>query len=120
MMFLSILSISLLSLLIGFLAKTPFKTITRKKFSLTNLFHRKAPPLSLCMFFIMIAYGAIIVLVGVYAVQKGFSMWRRSSSVLLEPSFFRVFFGKLFDRGYFFQLTMVGLALTTIGMPWLG
>jgi MFS family permease len=121
MMFLSTLGISLLALLIGFLAKTPSKTIARREFSLTNLFHRKALPLSLCMFFVMIAYGAITIFVGVYAAQKGFSNVTTFFLCFAGALFFsRVFLGKLFDRGYVFQMILVGLALTAIGMPWLG
>lgn len=121
MMFLSVLGISFLSLLIAFFAKTPFKAITRKKFFLINLFHRRALPLSLCMFFIMIAYGAIIVFVGVHAAQKGFSNVGTFFLCFAATLFLsRVFLSKLFDKGYIFQLILVGVALVAVGMPWLG
>jgi MFS family permease len=120
-MFFSIFGISFLSLLIAFFAKTPSKTIIRKKFALTNLFHRKALPLSLCMFFLMIAYGSIVIFVGVYAEQKGFSNVATFFLCFAATLFLsRVFLGKLFDRGYVFQLILVGLVLTAIGMPCLG
>jgi MFS family permease len=121
MMFLAILGISFLSLLIAFFAKTPFKAITRKKFFLINLFHRRALPLSLCMFFIMIAYGAIIVFVGVHAAQKGFSNVGTFFLCFAAALFLsRVFLAKLFDKGYVFQLILVGVVLVAVGMPWLG
>ena len=120
-MFLSIFGISLLSLLIGFFARIPSRPITRKKFRLTNLFHRRALPLSLGMFLIMIAYGAIIVFVGVYGAQKGFSNVPAFFFCFAGAIFFsRAFLGRLFDRGYFLQMIVAGLALTAAGMAWLG
>ncbi len=120
-MFLSILGISLLSLLTGFLAKTPAPAIIRKKLLLANLFHRKALPLSLCMFLVMIAYGAIIVFVGIYAAQKGFPNVATFFLCFAAALFLsRVFLSKLFDRGYFFQLIVGGVTLVAIGMPYLG
>jgi len=120
-MFLSIFGISLLSLLIGFFAKIPSAPITRKKFLLTNLLHRKALPLSFAMFLIMIAYGAIVVFVGVYGAQKGFSNVPAFFLCFAGAIFFsRTFLGRLFDRGYFFQMIIAGLALTAAGMIWLG
>lgn len=121
MMFLSILGISLLSLLTGFLAKTPAPVITRKRLLLANLFHRKALPLSLCMFLVMIAYGAIIVFVGVYAAQKGFPNVATFFLCFAAALFLsRVFLSRLFDRGYLFQLIVAGATLVAIGMPYLG
>jgi len=120
-MFLSIFGISLLSLLIGFFARIPSGPIARKKFLLTDLFHRKALPLSFAMFLIMIAYGAIVVFVGVYGAQKGFSNVPAFFLCFAGAIFFsRAFLGRLFDRGYFFQMIIAGLALTAMGMVWLG
>jgi len=120
-MFLSILGVSLLSLLIGFFAKTPGPAITRKRLLLTNLFHRKALPLSLCMFLVMISYGAIIVFVGVYAAQKGFPNVAAFFLCFAAALFLsRVFLSKLFDRGYLFEMIVGGVTLTAIGMPYLG
>jgi len=120
-MFLAILGVSFLSLLFAFCARTPFKPSNRKKFSLAGLFHKKALPISFCMFFVMIAYGAIIVFVGIYAAQKGFShvgafFLCLSSSIFLS----RLFAGILFDKGYVSQLILVGLAITAVGMLLLG
>ncbi len=73
------------------------------------------------MFFVMIAYGAIVIFVGIYAAQRGFSnvtAFFLCFSVAIFLS--RLFLGKLFDRGYVFQLILAGLVLTTVGMPWLG
>jgi len=101
--------------------KTPSKIIVRKKFAFTNLFHRKALPLSICMFFLMIAYGSIVIFVGVYAGQKGFSNVATFFLCFAATLFLsRVFLGKLFDRGYVFHLILIGLVLTAIGMPCLG
>ncbi len=120
-MFLSILGISFLSLLIAFFVKTPSKIIVRKKFAFTSLFHRKALPLSICMFFLMIAYGSIVIFVGVYAGQKGFSNVATFFLCFATTLFLsRVFLGKLFDRGYVFHLILIGLVLTAIGMSCLG
>lgn len=120
-MFLSIFGVSFLSVLIAFFAKTPHKIIARKRLRLTNLFNRRALPLSFCMFFVMIAYGAIIVFLGIYAGEKDFSNVSVFFLCFAGALFFsRLFLSKLFDRGYFFQLIMVGVALTAIGMLWLG
>ncbi len=120
-MFLATLSVSFLSLVLAFFARTPFKPFKRKKFAVQNLIHKKALPISWCMFFIMIAFGAIIIFAGIYAGQKEFSNISTfflcfSAAIFVS----RVFLGKLFDRGYFFQLILVALALTAIGMIWLG
>jgi predicted MFS family arabinose efflux permease len=120
-MFLAVLGISFLSLLGAFSARTPFKPVNRKKFSLASLFNKQALPISFCMFFIMIAYGAIVVFVGIYAAQKDFSnvgtffLWF-AVAIFLS----RLFAGRLFDKGHIFQLILVGLALTAVGMLWLG
>jgi MFS family permease len=120
-MFLSILGISFLSLMIALFTKTPSKTIIKRKFALTDLFHRKALPLSLCIFFLMIAYGSIVIFVGVYAAQKGFSNVASFFLCFAATLFLsRVFLGKLFDRGYVFRLILVGLLFTAIGMLCLG
>jgi MFS family permease len=104
MMFLSTLGISCLSLLVAFFAKTPLKAITRKRFRLTNLFHMEALSLSLCGFFVVIAYGAKIVFVGVYAAQKDFSNVATFFLCFAGVLFFsRVFISKLFDRGISFN-----------------
>ena len=120
-MFLGILGVSFLSLLGAFCARTPFKPVTRKKFSLAHLLHKKALPISFCMFFIMIAYGAIIVFVGIYAAQKDFSNVATfflcfSAAIFLS----RLLAGRLFDKGHLLHLILVGLALTAVGMLWLG
>jgi len=120
-MFLSLLFVSLLAVVIALFARTPPRTITRTKFSLGNLFHRKALPLSLSMFFIMIAYGAIIVFVGIYAGQRGFANVTAFFLCFSAAIFFsRLFLGRLFDKGYFFHLVVAGLVLTAAGLPWLG
>jgi len=120
-MFVAVLGISFLSLLIGFLAKTPASAITRKKLIIANLVHRKALPVSLCMFLVMIAYGSIIVFAGVYAAQKSFPNVAAFFLCFAAALFCsRVFLSRLFDRGYFLHLVLAGIALTAIGMPWLG
>ena len=50
-MFLAILGVSFLSVLGAFCARTPFKPVTRKKFSFPSLLHKKALPISSGMFF---------------------------------------------------------------------
>lgn len=120
-MFFATLGISLLSVLGVFYARTPSKPITRKRFSIPNLFHKEAFPISLCMFFIMIVYGAIIVFVSIYAIQKDFhnvGTFFVCFSVTIFLS--RLFAGRLFDRGHIFQLILAGLALTAVGILWLG
>jgi len=120
-MFLSLLGVSLLAVIIALFARTPPKVITRTRFSIRNLFHRKALPLSLTMFFIMIAYGAIIVFVGIYAAQRGFRNVTAFFLCFSASIFFsRLFLGRLFDRGYFHHLIVAGLTLTAAGLPWLG
>jgi len=120
-MFLAIFCVSLLSVLGAFCARTPSKSLTRTKFSLANLVHTKALPISLCMLFIMVAYGAIVVFVGIYAAQKGFPNVATfflcfSAAIFLS----RLFAGRLFDRGHVSQLILVGLALAAAGVLWLG
>ncbi len=120
-MFLAILLISLVSLVIAFWAKIPYKKAIKKKFSFARLFHRKALPISISMFFIMVAYGAIIVFVSIYASQKGFANVTTfflcfSSAVFVS----RLFLGRLFDKGYIFQLIVTGVALAAVSMVWLG
>jgi MFS family permease len=120
-MFLSLLCVSLLAVIIALFARTPPRAITKTRFSVRNLFHRKALPLSLTMFFIMIAYGAIIVFVGVYAGQKRFANVTAFFLCFSTSIFFsRLFLGRLFDRGYFHHLVVAGLTLTAAGLPWLG
>jgi MFS family permease len=120
-MFFAMLGISFLAVLCAFCARTPAKPIMRKKFSLPNLFHKKAFPISLCMFFIMIAYGAIIVFVSIYAAQKDFPNVGAFFVCFAVTIFLsRLFAGRLFDKGHIFQLILVGLALTAVGILWLG
>ena len=120
-MFLAACGISFLSLLAAICAKTPFKPVTRKRLSLARLFHKKALPISFCMFFVMIAYGAIIVFVGIYAIQKHFSNVTTFFLCFAAAIFLsRLFAGRLFDKGYISHLILVGLALTGAGMLWLG
>ena len=120
-MFLSLLGVSLLAVVIALFARTPPRAISRTRFSVRNLFHRKALPLSLTMFFIMIAYGAIIVFVGIYAGQRGFRNVTAFFLCFSASIFFsRLFLGRLFDRGYFHHLIVAGLTLTAAGLPWLG
>ena len=119
--FLAVLGVSLLSLLGAFYAKTPFKPMARKKFSPAGLFHMKALPFSSGMFFIMSAYGAIIVFVGVYAGQKGFSNVAAFFLCFSAATFLsRLVAGKSFDRGHIFQMVLLGLVLSAAGMLWLG
>ena len=120
-MFLGILGISFLSVLGAFCARTPSKPLNKKKFSFPNLFHKKAFPISFCMFFIMFEYGAIIVFVGIYAAQKNFPNVATfficfSAAIFLS----RLIAGRIFDKGHIFHLILVGLALTAVGMLWLG
>lgn len=120
-MFFAMLGISFLSVLGVFCARAPSKPIMRKKFSLPNLFHKKAFPISLSMFFIMIAYGAIIIFVSIYAVQKGFPNVGTFFVCFAVTIFLsRLFAGRLFDKGHIFQLILAGLALTAVGILWLG
>ena len=120
-MFLSIFGISFLSLVIALFAKTPYRAPVRKRFSVAALLSRKALPFSSCMFFIMIAYGAIVVFVGVHAARKGFPNVA-SFFLCLAASLFlsRAFTGKLFDRGYMVQLILTGVTLIAVGTAWLG
>jgi MFS family permease len=120
-MFLAIIGVSFLSLLGAFCARTPSGPVIRRRFSLPNLFSKKALPMSFCMFFIMIAYGAIIVFAGIYAAQKGFANVGTffiyfSAAIFMS----RLFAGKLFDKGHVSRLIMVGLPLTAVGVLWLG
>jgi MFS family permease len=120
-MFLAVLGVSFLSVVGAFCARTPFKPTPRKRFSSPNLFHKKALPISFCMFFVMIAYGAVIIFVGIYAAQKGFSnvgAFFLCFSVAIFLS--RLFAGRVFDKGHIFPLMLSGLALTAVGMLWLG
>jgi len=120
-MFFAILAISVLSVLGILLAKTPSGNITKRRFSFPDLFHKKAIPISLCMFFIMFAYGAIIVFVSIYAKQKGFSnigAFFVFFAITIIAS--RLFAGRSFDKGHVSQLIMIGLALAAVGILWLG
>jgi MFS family permease len=102
-------------------ARTPSKETARKRFSIPNLFHKKAFPISLCMFFIMIAYGAIIVFVSIYATQKDFSNVG-TFFVLFAITIIvsRLFAGRLFDKGHIFKLILIGLVITAVGILWRG
>jgi predicted MFS family arabinose efflux permease len=120
-MFLALIGISLLAVLGAFCARIPSKPLTTRRFSLPNLFHRKAFPISFSMFFIMIAYGAIIIFVGIYAEQRGFPNVATFFLCLSAAIFLtRLFAGRLFDRGHIFHLILVGLVLTAVGVLWLG
>ncbi len=120
-MFLAACGVSLLSLLGAVRARTPFKPVIRRRFSFPHLLHRKALPISFCMFFVMIAYGAIIVFVGVYATQKNFTNVATFFLCFAAAVFLsRLFSGRLFDKGYVSHLILAGLALTGAGMLWLG
>jgi MFS family permease len=120
-MFLATLGISFLSVLGAFFARTSSKPLTRKQFSLPSLFHEKAFPISLCMLFIMAVYGAIIIFVGIYAVQNNFPNVS-TFFVFLSAAIFlsRLFAGRLFDKGHVLHLTLTGLVLTAVGILWLG
>lgn len=120
-MFVAILGISFLSLVGAVFARMPVRPVARRKFSMGRLFCREALPLSFCMFFIMIAYGAITVFVGIYAAQKHFSnvaSFFLCFSIAIFVS--RLFAGRLFDRGHISRLVLAGLALAAAGMLWLG
>ena len=120
-MFLAILGISFLSVLGAFFAKTPSKSMTRKKFSLPSLFLEKAFPISLCMLLIMAVYGSIIIFVAIYAAQKDFPNVAMFFVFLSAAIFLsRLFAGRLFDKGHVLHLILAGLALTAVGMLWLG
>lgn len=120
-MFLAILCVSFLSVLGAFFARTSFRPATRTKFSFSSLLHKKALPISLCMFFIMITYTSVIVFVGVYASQKAFSNVATFFLCFSAAIFFsRLFAGRLFDRGHILWLILVGVTLTALGMLWLG
>jgi MFS family permease len=119
-MFLSLLAVSFLSLLGAVCVRAPSKHVAGKKFSI-RIFHKKALPISVCMFFIVLAYTAVIIFVGIYAAEKDFSNVPTfflcfSAAVLLS----RLFGGRLFDRGYIVRLILIGLALTAVGMLSLG
>jgi len=120
-MFLGILSIAFLSTLGAFCVRSSSSPLIKKRLSLQNLFHKKALPISLCMFFIMFEYGAIIVFVGIYAVQKNFPNVATfficfSAAIFLS----RLFAGRIFDKGHILYLILVGLTLTAAGVFWLG
>lgn len=120
-MFLSIFCVSCLSLFGAIYAKTPSKPLTKRRLSPANLFHKNALPISLCTFFVMIVYGAIIVFVGIHASQKHFPNVGTfficfSATIFLS----RLFAGRLFDKGHIFPLISVGLMLTAVGVAWLG
>ncbi len=93
----------------------------RKKLSFRGLIHAKAVPVSLAMFFVMIVYGSVMVFVGVYALERGFSnvtVFFLFFSLLIVLS--RFFLGKLFDRGYILFLIVTGLVFILAGIIWLG
>lgn len=120
-MFLGILCIASFSTLGAFCARSPSNHLAKKRLSFQNLFHKKALPISLCMFFIMFEYGTIIVFVGIYAVQKNFPNVATfficfSAAIFLS----RLFAGRIFDKGHILHLILVGLTLTAAGMFWLG
>ncbi len=120
-MFIAITIISFLSVLGAFYARTSSPSMTRKKFSLPSLFHEKAFPISLCMFFVMAVYGAIIIFVAIYAAQKEFPNVA-TFFVFLSFAIFlsRLFAGRLFDKGHVFHLILAGLILAAAGVIWLG
>ena len=119
--FLAVLGVSLLSLAGAFYAKTPFTPRAGKKFSLAGMFHRKALPLSACMFFIMSVYGAIVVFIGVYADQKGFPNVSAFFFCFSATTFLsRLIAGRSFDRGHLSQMIILGLVFTATGTLWLG
>lgn len=120
-MFLSILAISLFSFICALGVRIRYKKAVRKKFSFAGLFHMKAIPVSLAMFFVMVVYGALIVFVSIYALEKGFTNITSfflyfALSIMLS----RFFLGKLFDKGYVLLLVTIGLTLIAAGMIWLG
>jgi len=117
MLFIAIFIISFIAILFALSAKTPLKTIIKNKFSLPNLFSLKAFPISICMFFVMIAYGAIIVFVSIYAKQKHFhnvGTFFICFSVTIFIS--RLFAGRLFDKGRIYQLILSSLIFIAIGI----
>lgn len=119
--FVAIAVISVLALLSAVGTRIHYGKPDRKPFSLHGLVHRKALPVSLAMFFVMAIYGPVLVFIGIYAAQRGFSNITMfflcfSLSIILS----RVLLGKLFDKGYVVFLIGVGLALLTTGMIWLG
>lgn len=120
-MFLSLLCVSLLSVIIITFSRTPSKTIVKTRLSFRNLLHKKSLLFSSCMFFIMIAYGAVIIFVGIYAGQRGFSNVTAFFLCFSASIFFsRLFLGRLFDKGYFVSLVLSGLILTAAGISLLG
>jgi MFS family permease len=120
-MFLAILGVSFLSLVGALCTRGASRPVVKKKFSATRLFHKKAFPISLCMFFIMNAYGAIIVFVGIYAAQKGFPNVASFFLCFSAAIFFsRLCSGKLFDKGHIFWLILAGHLLAAAGTLWLG
>jgi predicted MFS family arabinose efflux permease len=119
--FVAVAVISLLALLSAASARIRYKKPERKPFSLNGLIHTRALPVSLAMFFVMAVYGSVLVFVGIYALQRGFSnvtifFLCFSLSIVLS----RLLLGRLFDKGYIVFLVAVGLALVTVGMIWLG
>ncbi len=120
-MFVAILGISFLSLASGFFTRTASKPLPKKKFSSSNLFHKKAFPISLCMFFVTCGYGAVIVFAGVYAAQRSFPNAAAYFLCFAAAIFLsRMCSGRLFDRGRFVLLIVAGHFLTAVGMLWIG
>jgi MFS family permease len=121
LMFVAIALVSLLSLLAAVIGKVHYEKPVRRPFSLHGLIHRKALPVSFAMLFVMAVYGSVLVFVGVYALQRGFTnvtvfFLLFSLSIILS----RVLLGKLFDKGYVTLLIALGLILIFAGMILLG
>ena len=120
-LFLAITVISFLSVLGAFCTRYPYKSPARKRFSLPDLFSKMALPISLCMFFIMAVYGAIIIFVSIYASQKNFPNVATFFVVLSVAVFLsRLFAGRLFDTGHALHLIVAGLIMASTGVLWLG
>ena len=120
-MFLAVVGVSVLSVVGAFLARTPSKPVARRTFSVSSLFHAKALPVSYGMFFLMIAFGAIMIFVGIYATQKGFSNVGGFFLCFAVAMFLsRLLSGRSFDKGHVFPLILIGLALTAVGVLLLG
>jgi len=120
-MFLGILGVSLVSSIFAYFTRASSKPPQKKKFSFLAMFHKNAVPIALCMFFIIMAYGAIIVFVGVYAGQKNFSHVGAFFLCFAAAIFLsRMFCGRLFDEGRILFLIGGGHLLAAAGMLWLG
>lgn len=120
LMFFAFLVLSFLALVSAAFAKLHYDRPAKKPFSLQGLIHPKALPVSIAMLFVMTVYGAVLVFIGIYALQRGFSnvtifFLCFSLSIILS----RLLLGKLYDKGQVVFLIAVGLSMILVGIIWL-